>query len=534
MIKVTSLLLEFKKCSEKVKFSFRFEQVLAISVSAVLFYFFQKYDAFEHLFDYSREHEDMELDEILLMLMLTSVSLVVINYRNNLRLRGEIKSRIKIENEIKRMALYDSLTGLANRDLCHDRLQNSLNSAIRYDKRFAVLFLDLDNFKDINDNYGHIYGDKLLVLISKRLSSTLPQSSSLARFSGDGFIVTVDMENDSSEVDEFAQVLLQTMNEPFVLQGQDIYISVSIGITIAPENISSVEALLKQADIAMYHAKDEGKNTYRYFSALLDRQVTEKFTIRAKLKKALEKNEFSLVYQPVIDTANEGVIGAEALLRWDSRELGRIPPDVFIPLAEETSVISEIGEWVLLEACRQNKQWQQMGYPAIVMSVNVSARQLGLDSHYSSVVSCLEQTKLDPKYLELELTETAIMKDVDMAVKRMDKLQELGIHLALDDFGTGYSSMSYLSKMRLNRLKIDRSFITNIPDNTEDIITTNAIISLAKNLQLKVTAEGVETQAQLDFILGTSCDCIQGYFYSKPVSAEEFISFLALPSPVVD
>jgi len=239
MIKVTSLLLEFKKCSEKVKFSFRFEQVLAISVSAVLFYFFQKYDAFEHLFDYSREHEDMELDEILLMLMLTSVSLVVINYRNNLRLRGEIKSRVKIENEIKRMALYDSLTGLANRDLCHDRLQNSLNSAIRYDKRFAVLFLDLDNFKDINDNYGHIYGDKLLVLISKRLSSTLPQSSSLARFSGDGFIVTVDMENDTSEVDEFAQVLLQTMNEPFVLQGQDIYISVSIGITIAPENISS-------------------------------------------------------------------------------------------------------------------------------------------------------------------------------------------------------------------------------------------------------------------------------------------------------
>ena len=303
----------------------------------------------------------------------------------------------------------------------------------------------------------------------------------------------------------------------------------SIGIAVYPEDETTAKGLIKQADIAMYHAKSEGKNTYRFFSEQLDQQAKDKFSVRTHLKKALENGEFTLAYQPIINTASQKLTGAEALLRWHNPELGNVPPDVFIPIAEENGLISKIGDWVLLEACQQNKQWQQQGYEPIVMSVNMSARQLGYDKYISSVVGCLKNSQLESKYLELELTETTIMKDVNMAIERLSLLKQLGIKLALDDFGTGYSSMGYINQLKLNRLKIDRCFINKISDNPENVITLNAIISLAKNLRLEITAEGVETAEQLDFIASTACDSVQGFFYSKPVSADNFEAFLKDP-----
>ena len=505
------------------------ETILVMLFSAGLFYIFQKYDAFELLIDFSRQHEDLELDELFLLLMTTSIALIFINFRNNRYLKKEISRRISIENKIKKMAFYDGLTGLGNRELCDVHLKNHLSQALRYSTKIAVLFIDLDNFKEVNDSYGHAYGDELLIQFANRVSAELRGDSSLSRISGDEFIILLSSIDSPSSISVLAERLLQVLSQPFSLHGHDAYIGMSMGISVYPDDGACAIELIKQADIAMYHAKTEGKNTYRFFSAELDKQAKDKFSIRTCLKKALANGEFSLVYQPIIDSASQKLKGAEALLRWYSPELGEIPPDVFIPIAEENGLISKIGDWVLLEACQQNKGWQQQGYAPITMSVNMSARQLGYDKYIASVVECLESSGLEAKYLELELTETTVMKDVNMAISRLNMLHSLGIKLALDDFGTGYSSMSHLRLLKLNRLKIDRSFIHSLSDNPEDAITINAIISLGKNLQLNITAEGIETLEQLNFISKTTCDSLQGFFYSKPVNSDDFEHFLQHP-----
>jgi len=505
------------------------ERLYVILTSSCLFYVFQKYDAFEALIDFSRQYEKFELDEIFLILMSTSLVLIFINFRKNAYLQSEISRRITVENEIKKLAFYDGLTGLANRELCDERLKQRLGLAERSNTKAAVLFIDLDNFKEVNDSYGHAYGDELLVQFSKRVNSELREDSCLSRISGDEFIILLGAIDNPASIGTLAERLLSVLNLPFSLHGHDAYIGMSMGIAVYPEDGTSANELVKQADIAMYHAKAEGKNTYRFFSAELDQQAKDKFSIRTHLKTALDNNEFSLVYQPVINTASQKLIGAEALLRWNNPELGQIPPDIFIPIAEENGLISRIGDWVLLQACQQNKQWQQQGFDPIVISVNMSARQLGYDKYISSVIDSLQRSQLEAKYLELELTETTIMKDVHMAIRRLDALHKLGIKIALDDFGTGYSSMSYITQLKLNRLKIDRSFIHKISESPESRITINAIISLASNLQLEITAEGVETAEQLDFIAKTCCDNVQGYFYSKAVPASEFKVFLESP-----
>jgi len=492
-------------------------------------YCFQKYDVFESLITFTRQYEHFEVDEFFLLLMSTPLILIFFNLRKNKYLQNEISRRIDVENKIKKLAFYDGLTGLANRELCNEHLNQRLSQAERSKNKAAVLFIDLDNFKEINDSYGHPYGDELLIQFSKRITSELRDDSSLSRISGDEFIILLGAIDDPTSIGALAERLLSILSLPFSLHGHDAYVGMSIGIAVYPEDETTATGLIKQADIAMYHAKSEGKNTYRFFSEQLDQQAKDKFSVRTHLKKALENKEFSLVYQPIINTASQKLTGAEALLRWHNPELGNVPPDVFIPIAEENGLISKIGDWVLLEACKQNKQWQRQGYDPIVMSVNMSARQLGYDKYISSVINCLKSSQLESKYLELELTETTIMKNVNMAIERLNLLNKLGIKLALDDFGTGYSSMGYINQLKLNRLKIDRCFIDKISDNPENVITLNAIISLAKNLRLEITAEGVETAEQLDFIANTACDSVQGFFYSKPVSADDFEVFLIDP-----
>jgi diguanylate cyclase (GGDEF)-like protein len=505
------------------------ERIYITLIFSSLFYCFQKYDAFEALMGFSRKHEQFEVDEFFLLLMSLSLVLIFINLRKNRYLQNEISRRIDVENKIKKLAFYDGLTGLANRELCLEHLKQRLGQADRSKNKAAVLFIDLDNFKDVNDSYGHAYGDELLIQFSKRIASELREDSSLSRISGDEFIILLGAIDDPASIGILAERLLSVLSLPFSLHGHDAFIGMSIGIAVYPEDETTAKGLIKHADIAMYHAKSEGKNTYRFFSEQLDQQAKDKFSVRTHLKKALENGELSLVYQPIINTASQKLIGAEALLRWNNPELGDIPPNVFIPIAEENGLISKIGDWVLLEACQQNKQWQQQGYDPIVMSVNMSARQLAYDKYISSVVDSLKHSQLESRYLELELTETTIMKDVNMAIERLHLLKKLGIKLALDDFGTGYSSMGYINQLKLNRLKIDRSFINKISDNAENSITLNAIISLAKNLGLEITAEGIETAEQLDFIASTACDSVQGFFYSKPVSADKFEIFLKDP-----
>ena len=521
--------LQLKPLFITLRSPFSLEVIFVFILAIVVFGFSQEHDVFEYLVEVSRKHEDLELDELFIVLMIASIALLVIIFRRTHYLKNEIIRRQEVELEIHKLAFYDSLTGLANRDLCNDRLEHALAHAARLDSSVAVIFLDLDNFKEINDTFGHDYGDEMLRQVAYRLRVELRKEDTLARISGDEFFIILDSIHTPSSISVLADRLLQQLAQPFSLKGQDAYIGLSIGIAMYPDDASSAKELVKVADIAMYNAKSEGKNTYRFFSSKLDQQAKNKLDIRTQLRRALENNEFSLVYQPVIDVASNSLKGAEALLRWNNPKLGTIPPDIFIPIAEETGLISDIGDWVLLQACKQNKAWQEAGFASIVMSVNMSARQLSYDKYIDSVVECLRKSGLDAQCLELELTETTIMRDVETAIRRLDQLKSLGIKLAMDDFGTGYSSMSYLRKLKLNRLKIDRSFICNIPYSNEDAITTKAIITLANNFNLKTTAEGVETLEQLEFFQQTDCDSVQGYYFSRPVAPQQFMKFLLTP-----
>jgi len=523
----SSLLTAMKSAAQKLNTPFRREVGVILVISIIAFWFAQHYDFFEELVEVSRDYEHYELDELFILLKIAGIGLIVIIYRHSLYLKQEIMRREEAETKILKMAFYDSLTGLANRNLCHDRLEHILAHSERQQTQSAVLFIDLDNFKEINDNQGHTYGDEVLKQVSTRMNGILRSEDTLSRFAGDEFVILLDSVKSITDISILAKRLLAQAALPYTINGKDMTISLSIGIALFPTDSTDPDELINQADTAMYHAKSEGKNTYRFFSKALDEEAKRTILIRSHLRKALEKKEFSLVYQPIIDSKNKQLKGAEALIRWNNPILGEVSPVVFIPIAEETGLIAEIGRWVLDKACQQNKQWQLSGYQPIVMSVNMSARQLQNDTVVQDVEYYLQTHKLAPKYLELELTETTAMQDIDSAIKRLKQLKQLGITLALDDFGTGYSSMSYLRKLKPNRLKIDRSFIKNTPDNVEDTITTEAIIALANNLKLKITAEGVETAEQLKFIEATLCDSVQGFYFSKPLTPHDFFEYLA-------
>ncbi|MFA7059751.1 MAG: EAL domain-containing protein [Pedobacter sp.] len=438
----------------------------------------------------------------------------------------DITARIKAESEIQQLINYDTLTGLPNRNLLHDRLKLSIAQGIREHHLVGVLILDLDRFKGINDTLGHLAGDQLLMTISKRLSACIRESDTLARLGGDEFVIILNNAGSEEGITAVSKKILALVSEPIYIDGHEIYITGSIGISVYPMNGEDGQTLLKHADLAMYQAKELDRNNFQFFSREMNVKVLERMILENSMRKALEREEFFLVYQPQIDVRSGKIVGMEALLRWNHPDMGLLAPDRFIYLAEETGLIIPIGEWVLQTACRQNKAWQDEGLPPVKIAVNLSGKQFDQQTLDEAIAAILMETGLDPKWLEIEITESAVMKNAEISIGILRKLKDMGITLAIDDFGTGYSSLSYLKHFPISRLKIDRSFVRDIITNPDDAAIAEIIIAMAQTLKLDVIAEGVETRDQMEFLSFNNCVEMQGYLFSRPVMAEQFAQFL--------
>jgi diguanylate cyclase (GGDEF)-like protein/PAS domain S-box-containing protein len=431
----------------------------------------------------------------------------------------DITQRKQLEEKIKYHAYFDSLTDLPNRVLLKDRLNQGLTYAQMHGEKLAVLYLDLDRFKFINDSLGHSFGDLLLRDVAKRLCECVPKSATVSRQGGDEFTIYLPNIKSENEVLKVVNLVINSFSKPFNLIDNEIYIKTSIGISLFPDNGDTVETLIKNADTAMYKSKEISGNSYHFFSEGMDTRTFESIKLENALYKALEQEELIVYYQPQINYKTNKIVGVEALLRWNHPQHGMISPEKFIPIAEETGLIVPIGEWVLKEACKQLKEWHDQGYPFISMSVNLSVRQFEQKNLFSMVKNVLKKAELSPEYLHLELTENLIVKNTELTLKTMKKLKGLGINIAIDDFGTGYSSLGYLKNLPIKTLKIDKSFVQDMPK--DDAAITNTIITLAQNLNLSVIAEGVETKEQAAFLSARNCYLMQGYFFSRPMEAEE-------------
>ena len=438
----------------------------------------------------------------------------------------DITARINAESKIQQLINYDSLTGLPNRSLLHDRLHLAIAQASREKLLLGVLMLDLDRFKSINETLGHRTGDKLLKAVSKRLLACIRDSDTLARLGGDEYVAILAGVAHEEGIATVAKKILAVVAEPFYIDGNEIFSTCSIGIAMYPMDGEDSHTLLKHADLAMYQAKEMDRNGFQFFSREMNNLVLERMMLENSMRKGLERGDFFLVYQPQVDARSGEIFGMEALLRWNHPDMGLLPPDKFIPLAEENGLIIPIGEWVLRTACRQNKAWQDQGLPPVRVAVNLSAKQFGQYHLDEVVASTLLETGLSAEWLELELTESAIMKDADKNIALLTKFKEMGISVAIDDFGTGYSSLSYLKNFPISRLKIDRSFVRDITTNPDDAAIARIIIDIARALNLNVIAEGVETRAQMQFLSFNNCVEMQGYHFSRPVPAEEFAELL--------
>ncbi len=429
--------------------------------------------------------------------------------------------RKKADERMTYLAQYDALTGLANRTLFKELLSQALARAERAGKHVALMFLDLDRFKIINDSLGHDAGDQVLKVVAERLRSRMRKSDTVARLGGDEFTVILEAVGTVQDATNVAQELLHIVGQSIMVQDQEVFVTPSVGIAIYPQYGKDPETLIKNADMAMYRAKRQGRNMYRFYTTETNGKASQHLAIESSLRRGLEREEFLLHYQPQIDMNNGRVVALEALLRWQTPERGMIQPDDFIPLAEENGMIVSLGEWVLRTACRQNQEWQNAGLPPISVNVNLSARQFRQRNFVETVRKVLQETELDPQYLDLELTESLLFESNGATKSRLKELKELGIQISIDDFGTGYSSLSYLKAFPIDTLKIDRTFVGDIPMSEEDSAIASSMIALAHGLHMKVTAEGVETLAQLDFLRERGCDAIQGFLMSPPVPAEE-------------
>ncbi|MBI5409715.1 MAG: EAL domain-containing protein [Nitrospirae bacterium] len=442
--------------------------------------------------------------------------------------------RKRSEERIYHMAFYDSLTSLPNRILFQDRLRLTIANADRHRHMSAVLFLDIDNFKRINDTFGHFMGDKLLKNIAERLSAIMRKCDSVtrnvpdlfARLGGDEFTVLLNVINEAADAARVAQRIIDAVSSPFKLDGYEIFITSSIGIAVFPEDGEDVDSLLKNADAAMYNAKDRGKNNYQYYKQYMNAAAFERLTLENELRKALERDELLLYYQPQINANIGAITGMEALIRWRQSDGKIILPSKFIALAEETGIIIPISEWVLKTACKQNKAWQEEGFKTIPVSVNMSSLQFQQKEFIKILSGILHESGLRPQDLILELTESTIMQKTETAFALLHELAEMGVRITIDDFGTGYSSLSYLKRFPIHAIKIDRSFVRDITTDPDDAAIVRAIISMAHSLRLKIIAEGVETEAQLEFLSKQGCDVIQGYLFSHPLPPEEISKLL--------
>ncbi|MDR3393502.1 MAG: EAL domain-containing protein [Parasulfuritortus sp.] len=439
---------------------------------------------------------------------------------------SDISERKTAEAQIEYLSSHDTLTGLPNRMLFKDRLENAIAFATRAHSKVALLNLDLDNFKLLNDSLGHAAGDALLCAISARLKSCVRDTDSLCRLGGDEFLIVLTHMPDAESISTVVLAMLEQISNPIELDGRDLSLSASIGIAVYPEDGDDFETLLKRSDKAMFHAKEAGRNTYRYFTEQLNTDSLEHLRIAHGLREAVTRNQFTLHYQPQIDLATRRLIGAEALVRWNHPSEGLIQPGRFIGIAEQTGLIVEIGEWVLHEACRQAVAWQQAGLPPMQVAVNMSAVQFRRGNVEKSVRYALEQSGLDPQFLEIEITESVLLHDMDHMLELIKNLKGLGLKLAIDDFGTGYSSLAYLKKFKVDRLKIDQSFVRDIARDLDDMAIVSAIVQMARILNLRTIAEGVETLGQLEFLSSQGCEEAQGFLFSKPLPPEQFEAFV--------
>ncbi|HTP39805.1 MAG TPA: EAL domain-containing protein [Steroidobacteraceae bacterium] len=438
----------------------------------------------------------------------------------------DITERKLYEARLERQANYDALTGLANRTLFQDRLEQAILTPGSRKHGVAVVFIDLDRFKFINDSLGHQVGDELLKTMAERLQGSVRDCDTVARLGGDEFVLLINGHSGAEAVRDVVDTVIGTISQPWVVEHGEFSLTCSIGVALFPEDGRDAAALLKNADSAMYRAKELGRNTCQFFTSELNARLAERLELQQGLTRALEREQFKLRYQPRINMRTSEIVGAEALLRWTLPNHGMVPPARFIPIAEETGLIVPIGRWVLEHACLENRRWQKLGLPPMVIAVNVSAPQFQQQNFVRTVAEVLASTGMDPQYLELEMTESMVMHEAGQLIASLNALKDLGVHLSIDDFGTGYSSLSYLKRFPVDRLKIDRSFVMDLATDPDDATIVRAIIALGHNLGLKVVAEGVETVEQATFLSECGCDEAQGYYYSQPVTEEAIIALL--------
>ncbi|QQC64186.1 putative bifunctional diguanylate cyclase/phosphodiesterase [Paraburkholderia ginsengisoli] len=429
------------------------------------------------------------------------------------------------QRQLKFLATRDSLTGLYNRAYLTERMRDLFEPAATHaggePASVAVLFVDLDGFKKVNDTAGHEAGDSLLCSVAERLSACVGRGDTLARVGGDEFVIVISAYENTGHLIGLARRILDMIAVPFAVAGNEYYLGASIGISLFPEDGRDVATLMRNADSAMYHAKQRGRNNFQFFTAELNQHLQRRFTIEQSLRRALAADELSLVYQPIVDSQDGRTIGAEALLRWHNTELGNVSPAEFIPVAEDAGLIVEIGGWVLARACEQVAQWRRTLAPDLIVAVNLSPRQFN-DGLLERIQGCLAESGLEPAALELEITERLLMSDSDTVLPMLSALNAMGVRVSVDDFGTGYSSLSYLKRFPLHNLKIDRSFVAGLPDHRDSIAITQAVVAMAHSLGMNVTAEGVETVEQAAFLRAIDCDKQQGYLYSRPVGASAY------------
>ncbi len=444
----------------------------------------------------------------------------------NDKLHHDLEERKRVEQSIRHMAHHDALTGLPNRALFRDRLTHAMAQADRYHQKLAVMFLDLDRFKAINDTLGHNVGDQLLKIAAERLRSCVRDCDTVARLGGDEFTVVIEDIIEDHDASAVAQKILDTLSQPFNLYGHEVFISVSVGVTLYPSDDENADNLLRNADSAMYRAKENGRNNFQFYVADMNVKARERLMLESSLRRALDRGEFMLYYQPRVDLLSGRVIGAEALLRWRHPEMGLVSPAEFIPILDETGMIIPVGDWALREACRQNREWQDMGLPPIRVAVNLSVRQFIQKDLADTIIRALDAAGLSAEHLELEITEDLFLEHNETNIITLARLKSMGIHISIDDFGTGYSSLSYLKRLPIDTLKIDQSFVRDIGTDPDNKAIASAIIAMASSLRLNVLAEGVETDEQLAFLRAQGCNEIQGFSFSHPLPAQEFEQLL--------
>jgi diguanylate cyclase (GGDEF)-like protein/PAS domain S-box-containing protein len=439
---------------------------------------------------------------------------------------NDVTERQLYQEELEHQAYHDALTGLANRNLLPDRIRQSILHAHRSNQAVAVLLLDLDHFKLVNDSLGHAVGDSLLVSVAERLMGAVREGDTVARIGGDEFVVVLADADREEHVTAATQRVMDAVVEPVVIKGKEFYMTASIGVSVYPRDGQDAETLLKNADVAMYRAKEHGRNNYQFYTPEMNERLTERISLVSGLRRALKRNEFRLYFQPLVDVRSGQVRSVEVLTHWHHPQRGIVSPSVFIPVTEETGLIRPLGEWVLRGACEQGRQWQDMGFPGIVVAVNLSANQFRQKNLTELVERALHATGLDPGHLELELTESVVMHNVDEVLSTLRDLKSIGVNISLDDFGTGYSSLSYLKRFPIDKLKIDRTFVRDIISNPEDAAIARAVIAMAHSLDMRVVAEGVETAEQLEFLRANHCDLFQGFYYARPLSATDSTDLL--------